>query len=243
MPSSLDSLRGCAASGVLGMLAGLLPPAAHAEGWNGAVVLSSDRVLRGITLSNGRAALSAGMGYSGDGGWNAGLAASTPSYPQQGGHGDLTLTLSQGWQLDGDWLLLAGAATYRTLGAQKARLHSYSELSLVLGWQGRASASLLFSPDTLGYVAGQPRSGSAVALEFSVHQRLAGRLALDAGIGYQDLQSVQGKSYGYGSVGLRWGLGPATASLGWIGSQAGTRGVVSPAFAGNRWVTALVLAF
>ncbi len=87
------------------------------------------------------------------------------------------------------------------------------------------------------------RRGRATNVELSAHQRLAGRLSLDAGIGYYDLSAVRGTGYRYGSIGLGWGVGAFQADLTRIASNAARRGLAAPEAAGGRWVASVLWNF
>lgn len=229
---------------VFGGAALLAAAPAQADRWSGTLAVASDKVLRGITQSDGRAALMAEIGRQTDTGWSAALGVAGPDYPGAGGQGDVTLSLGRAWQLNADWLLQAGAAHYRYFGSRRYGSQHYNELSLALGWQGRLSGQLSWSPDTQGYGAyGPGRRGSVLSLELAAHQRLVGRWVLDAGLGYTDQRGIDAPGYAYGSVGLGWGAGPLQMSLSLIDSRAAARGAATAGHAGRRWVSTLSCSF
>jgi uncharacterized protein (TIGR02001 family) len=219
-------------------------PSARADGWQGSVAAATDKVLRGISQTDGEAVLLLDAYRRADTGWALSVGWASPVYRLQGGKDEWTLGLSQVWQLDPDWVLQLAAGAYRYTGDPAVRLRSYKEFSAALGWQGRLQATLSVAPDYTGYAAGGViTNGRVVTYELGAHQRLTGRLVLDLGAGYSNLQNIQGRSYAYGSAGLSWGWGAAQASLVRIDSSAEARGTVAAPRAGGRWVGSLSWSF
>lgn len=215
----------------------------RAEGWSGALVLASDKVYRGISQSQGRAALLLDLNHAWPGGWQVGAGLATPSYPTLGGQGELSLSLGRQLELDSDWSAHLGLARYSQLGAARARGLSYQELALSLAWRGRVRASLAWSPDSPGYRGQEQAQGRALTAELSLQQRLAGHWSVDAGLGHFQRHGPAAAGYGYASLGLSWADGPWQASLTGIDSQAARQQVAREAMAGQRWVAALMWSF
>lgn len=216
---------------------------ARAEGWNGALVLASDKVYRGISQSNGRAALLLDVNHAWAGGWQAGLGLATPNYPTLGGEGELNLSLGRNVELGSDWSAHLGLTYYGQWGAARARALSYSEVSLSLAWRGRVRASLALSPDSPGFRGYEPTQSRALSAELSLQERLTGPWSVDAGLGHYESRGTQGVGYAYASLGMRWDDGPWQASLNWINSQAARQQAAREAIAGQRWVAALMWSF
>jgi len=136
-------------------------------------------------------------------------------------------------------------------GSSRRHRFDSSELSATVGWGGRLNGSLAWYPGVYRNDAqGRPRTGHALSAELSLRQRLVGALALDAGLGYYRLQAdadndlaATALGYGYGSLGLSWAQGNAQVYLSHIVSRAHSRGLTSPARAGERWVMSLLWEF
>jgi uncharacterized protein (TIGR02001 family) len=232
-------LRWCAA-----WLGALSTSLAHAGGWGGGVGLTSDKISHGISQSRGHPSLSLDLNYRADAAWMATAGLATLDRGSRQHAQEVTLGIARAWQLDEDWLGQLGYAHYQYTGDAPAGLRHYEELNAALGWKGRVAASLSLSPDTYSwYRSGRPRAGPAATLELTLNQRLHGRLALQAGAGYQQLLDMGDWGYGYTSIGLNWGWGPVQVYLSHLDSQAGRRGLVPPGLAGERWVASLLWGF
>lgn len=156
---------------------------------------------------------------------------------------ELTVAVDKNWVLDTDWTAQTGLSHYQQLGHGRARHPGYDELMLAPGWRGRLLASVALSPNTRGYGSGYSRRGHAAAYELNVHERLLGRIAFNAGLGYHDLSRISGQGYAYGSVGLSWHQGAFEAYMSRIDSRAAERRLVWAPLAGGRWVGALMWRF
>ncbi|RZI72584.1 MAG: hypothetical protein EOP38_30765 [Rubrivivax sp.] len=223
----------------------LAASAASAGDWQGAVGLASDKVIRGLTQSQGEATLLLDLNYRADTAWMATLGFATlQRHGHEGRSNEFSAGLAKAWQLDDDWLAQTGYAHYQYSGEAPAYIRHYDEVTASLGWQGRVAGTLTLSPNTYSwYRSGQPRPGPALATELSLNQRVMGRLALQAGAGYYQLMDAGNWGYGYASVGLSWGLGPVQTYLSYISSQAAKRGLVPASFAGERCVGTVLWGF
>nr|WP_316643788.1 hypothetical protein [uncultured Roseateles sp.] len=250
MPSHLFSARFIRTARTLGLCALVWQPA-RADDWSQAAALSSDYVVRGISLSNEQASLAWDLSYRGDTGWSAGLGLAALDRDAEGRRLLLTAHLGRSWQLTSDWA--AGVALSQSSYPGSVRRHRFdsSELSASLGWDGRINGTLAWYPGAYRNDAqGRARSGHALSAELSLRQRLVGALALDAGLGYYRLRAEAGSElpaatlgYGYGNLGLSWAQGNAQVYLSRIASQAHSRGLTTAARAADRWVLSLLWEF
>lgn len=221
-----------AAAAVLACVLG--PAPAAAQSWHGAVTLASDDVVRGLSRSDGDAALLVDLGLRSDGGWGLSLGLSAPAYASRGGRLAYALALGHGRQWTADWALQTQVAHYGYAGRAAAQRYDYDELSLRLVWGGRVHTTLAWSPN----LALPPGAGATTApawtLALGAQLRLVGRLALDAGVARLQRRGAAGPSYGYGSIGLSGGVGPVRLQLTAIDGQAPVAGPHWVASAG--WV-------
>jgi hypothetical protein len=243
-PASPDATRAAPWAVTCALLLVIWVPWAQGAGWQGAVGLTSDKVQRGFSENNGRAVALLDLGHAWDTGWAVAGGLAGPVYEAQGGQAEFSLSLSKGWQLDNDWLVQGGVGRYEVTGAPRARAYRNKEIYLSLGWRGRVSLAASASPDTARFVAGGGlRSGRVWSLELGLHERLIGRLALDAGLGYLNLDGLHSPGYAYGSLGLSHGWGPLQAFVSFINSRARAQGAAGATQAGPRWVTTLSYGF
>ena len=210
--------------------------------WSGALGLVSDKVVRGLSQTQGRATVLMDLNYRTDSGWTAGLGFAplrVGGEAIKSSTGEVTLSVGRSWQLDADWAAQLGLARYLYPDRrQRAPVYNYNELSASIGWQGRVLAVIAVAPDSYSlYGPGWPQRGHAASVELSGRQRLAGRLTLDAGIGYYKLTAGRDTGYRYGSIGLGWGVGAFQLDLTRTVSNATTPQ------AGGRWVGSLLWNF
>lgn len=218
---------------------------AQAQSWQAAVAVASDKVLRGASQSQGRPVwlLDASRAFDAAGVTaSAGLAG--PVLQAQGGQAEASLAVSKPWQLDADWSLLASAAQYAYLGGARARAYRYQEAALQLGWRGQVTAGFSASPHTQVFVPGSGLlAGPACTVDIGLHQRLAGTLALDLGLGWRGLAPRLGSSFLYSSAGLSWRQGPLHLFLTTTDSRAPAAQLPAAAPARRRWVGSLAWQF
>jgi hypothetical protein len=226
------------------LLMAVCTPLASAAGWESSLAVASDKVQRGFSESDGRSVWLLDIGHAWDTGWSLAAGAGGPAYPNRGGDAELSLTLSKAWQLDDDWLAHAAGSRYEVLGAPRARAYRYKELQLGLAWRGQFTLGLSASPDTSRFVVGGGlRTGRVWSVDLGLRQRLWDRLVLDVGTGWVDQRGLQSPAYGYGSIGLSWGLGPVQMFVSFIDSQSRAKGAAGSASAGPKWVSTAVWSF
>ena len=113
-----------------------------------------------------------------------------------------------------------------------------------MGWRGQWFASLAVAPNTTGRSTyGVLRQDPTWAFELTKHQRMVGRLAVDAGIGWFELRRFNGAGYPYASMGVSTGIGPLQAYLSFVTSRAEQRGVAPAPISGDHWVASVMWGF
>ena len=241
-PHALRSSLRAAVVGAAGWFAAL--PACHAGGWDGALGLATENLYRGLALTGGRGAASLDLRYRTDTGWSG---FGGVSVWRRGGDTTTTeasLGASRSWQVGDDWATQVAATHYAYGGRAQRFAYEHDDLTLSLGWRGRWFASLTLSPNTTApgdY--GELRRARAWAAELTTHQRLAGRLAFDAGAGYLDLRRFRGTGYPYASIGLSSGVGPVQTYISFVTSRAEQRGVAPAPVGGDHWVASVLWGF
>lgn len=222
------------------MAASLCPPAARADSWGAGIGIASDKVVRGLSQTGGRASLLFDSFYRTDTGWVLSAGAASLPKAEHGTPAELAATVSRGWQLDDDWAGQLSATHYAYPGQGDARYRPYDEANASIAWRGLLSFAVSMSPQAPGVGSdGRPRRGRTTVLEAGAHLPLAGRWSIDTGLGWNDNGRAGGTPYSYGSGGVSWGRGPVQLSLTWVTSRADERGRVPAKVAGDRWIGAV----
>lgn len=216
--------------------AALVGGIARAEGLDAALTLTSDGVWRGYSRSQGRATWALDLTWRSDAGWFAAAGLLDRRAGSAAGRWEWTLMAGQRWLIEPDWVASGSVVRYAHSGGPKRIDVDYTDLNLGLDWRGRGHALLSLSPDA----GSGGQRGWGKTLELGWHESLPWRLALDAGIGWQD--GAGEPAYGYGSVALSWSLGAWRVSGTRIASRAVASGAYPASTQPSRWVLSVVLA-
>src|SRR5262245_25750863 len=133
------------------LLAGLAMIAipAHADSLGGHLALTTDYVFRGVSQSRGASAVQADAHFQTEGGWFAGIWASTVDLnPGKGGTQELNFYGGRGWPLGGDWSARLSAVAYVYPNDGATFSYDYFELIGSVAWLDRVVASVAWSPNT-----------------------------------------------------------------------------------------------
>jgi uncharacterized protein (TIGR02001 family) len=207
------------------------PAQADDAGLGGNLALTSDYIYRGVSESDGHAALQADVHASSAGGMFAGLWASTRDRNlDPGAAGELQLYVGRRLALGPDWSATLTARADHLLGGSGQPSDDYQEIAAAFSWLDLCTLSLTAIPSAARY-AYQPvgygyetyayayqRSGrsAAFAADGSAQWLLTGALYLTAGAGYyyasaRSAEYLSAVGYAYGNAGLayerrRWRL-------------------------------------
>ncbi|MEQ5841872.1 TorF family putative porin [Paraburkholderia acidicola] len=176
-------------------------PAAAAD-WQFEISAATDKVSRGMELSDGRpSATLAASWYPGNGFFAGVSASSVRVFPAAPTGVEFSTDVGYAWRTVDDWSVGLMLSHYQFLGGSEAARYNYDELVLTTGWHDLVFASVAVSPDTaFGW---SPRS-FAVSYDLVGHVPLVHGWMATAGIGYYDLHSVTGSGYVYGDAGLTY---------------------------------------
>lgn len=182
-----------------------------------AVTVASDYFFRGVSQTRNEAAVQADLGIEHPSGWFGGVFVSTVNFPNVQYVDDRNLELDAhlgyGRELGRGWAAIARAARYAYANAD--RDHDYNELGLGLQYRG-LTASVGYTGEALGY------GGSGRIWELVGNRPLAGRLALNAGVGWYELTQLD-DDYAFWHLGVQRPVGRFVADLGYYGSDAAGR--------------------
>ncbi|MEN8500811.1 MULTISPECIES: TorF family putative porin [Paraburkholderia] len=231
-------IRCCAVLVTLAVLSA--PAAAMSDDWQFEAGLATDKVTRGMDISDGQRSVSAGANWYPGNGFFAGASAGSFRFVGSSGTGvETVLNGGYGWRLAGDWSAQAMLGHYQFIRGAHTTRFNYDELVLTAGWRDSVFASVALSPNT-GF--GPSPSSRAVAYD------LVGRLPLvhgwtaTAGIGYYDLHSVLGIGYVYGNVGLTYQYRAWQFDVSYIATNNEAKAHLGPG-ASNRWIADAIWHF
>jgi uncharacterized protein (TIGR02001 family) len=194
----------------------------------GDLALTSDYIYRGVSESDGHAALQADLHATTQAGTFGGLWASTRDRDlEPGATGELQPYIGQRLALDADWTATLTARADHLLGGSQQASDDYQEVTAALSWLDLWTISLSAIPSAARYSAYRPpgyasevyqrrgRSAAFVA-DGSAQWLITGALYLTAGAGYYRASGRGGEGlnavgYAYGNAGLayewhRWRL-------------------------------------
>ncbi|MDB5973051.1 MAG: hypothetical protein JWQ90_5501 [Hydrocarboniphaga sp.] len=232
-------------TGLFAMLALAASPCALADNWGGAIGVSTDNVVRGLTASDGKPSLQIDAHYSADARWFAGAGAATLDLgADRGTSSQLSAYLGYGWTLPANWGGWLSLNHYDYPMDTPRSLYNYDELSGTLAWSNRVFVSIAWSPDKGAPTRDGPISGeNALSYDLVVHQPLLGSLSGNAGIGYHQLQGFSGDAYTYWNAGLSYALGSLQVELSFIGTDHQAKALFYGDTAEDRWVGTVLWHF
>ena len=185
--------------------------------WGGILAVTSDYIYRGVSESDGRAALQADVHADTPGGTFAGVWASTREHalePQSAY--DFEMYLGHRFDLSGAWNATLSARSHYFPGASEAS-DDFQELSAALTWLDRWTLSVSAIPNAVRYWHYRRLTRSPAGIAETTGQWLIGEgLFVTGGTGYYrssgtgaGLQAATG--YAYGNAGFaferrRWRL-------------------------------------
>lgn len=182
----------------------LLMSASHAADVTGYLVLTTDYVFRGVTYSDGHAAVQAGADIALDSGLYFGIWGS--SVDISGGparHRDRQLNYYIGYSRDlrSAWSIGANAVAYTFPGTEGDVDYDSLEYSIVANYDDRVWLEYSYSPDL--FHSGRHTHNVDLYTELL----LPAKLALGTGAGYYDVSDLSGSGYSYWQLGLTRSFG------------------------------------
>jgi hypothetical protein len=215
----------------------MAPGAAGAWNWQGSVGAVSDKVVYGISQSDGSSSAVIDLTARSGDGWL--LGAGLASLPAARGRAELNLVAGRGGSLGEQGAWQATATAYTALGSGTSRRPAYLQWGLAYAWNERLQLTAWLTPNQSGPAAmGGRTRGRVTVVEAGWHQPLAHRWAVDVGLGRVDYAGLAVPRYSYGSLGLSWGTGPLQVFVTRVFSRS-----ASPAAAGPRAVVSVLASF
>ena len=213
-------------------------------GPGGAVTLTSDYVLRGISQSDNNPVLQGDVHWNFPAGWSAGLWGTEVRLGPRIARSELGAYLQWQRAISGDFDLGAAFTHYAYANDPRPVRYDYDELAVSLAWRDQLYLEAAWTPRLNLY---SPSEGLAsnreiYSVEASWHRTLLPRFDLSVGFGYYDPQGLDHASYAYGNATLGWHYGHWRATLSEIWVQDALHRQYSPGPAGGP-LTATVAWF
>lgn len=206
----------------------------------GYAVLTSDYVWRGVTQSDGHAAVQLAGDLAFDSGIYAGIWASTVDIENVTGTSrDAEVNYYAGYthELGEDWNVGAAIVAYTYPGQEGAFDYDYEELLLSLNYRDRVWLEYAYSPDL--YDTGFHTDTIEIYTEWPVGKHLL----LGAGAGYYDHSDWFDDGYGYWQLGITWPIGRFDIDLRYHDTNGWVPIVSSPDRDGARGSLSVRLTF
>ena len=218
---------------LVGALLAVLPTAAFAEGFNWNATLASDYLYRGIDQNDDQPALQLGAGYGFSNGLYIGAWGSNVDFGD--GSTDIEIDTFIGWsgELSDAGSLDVQLVRYNYLNEPNGTDYAYNELITKVGF----AENYTF---TFGYTNDYFNAG-----DNSFYYNLGGswgfaeHYTFNAGVGYTtihgDLKTVGGlENFVDYNVGVSRAFGPATVSLGYVGTNGAAEDNFGPDNSENK---------
>lgn len=180
--------------------------ACAATSFTGYGVVTTDYVFRGVTYSDGHAAVQVAVDFDFDSGFYAGAwASSVDLYGGEARRRDLEIDYYVGFNYEWrrDWTVGANVVAYTFPGTRGDVDYDYLEYSLVGNYDDRVWLEYSWSPDLFHTGRGTQN------LELYLEWPLPAGLMLGSGVGYYDTSELTGIGYGYWQAGVTRAFGIA----------------------------------
>lgn len=195
----------------------IVPSARAGDAWHFQAGATTDRLNRGIDLSQDEPSVDLSASWYPGTGPFAGVSGWTvrPFYGTSLG-AEFVADAGYGWR-SGDWSTQAMVLHYQFAHTPIATRLEYDEGALEVGWRDALFASVTVSPNTT--YGGSPRT---LALTYNLvgHYPLAHGFSATAGIGYYDLHAGLAGGFLYDDVGLDYQFRALQLQVAYFGTQA-----------------------
>lgn len=213
--------------------------------FGGSLAATTDYIYRGISQTQGKAALQADLHYRTANSWAFGAWASTLDDSRGPGASlELDLYLSRNWTMHPNWDAQVTLTHYMYPDDNRPASYDYNEVTASLIYQSRLAATVAWSPDVSRYDYGRlAQDKTAISYELSGTQALLHKLSATAGAGYYDLSELGVPGYWFWNAGLSWSAGGAQLSVSFIDTDAAAVRTFGYEQAGSRWMGTLLWRF
>jgi uncharacterized protein (TIGR02001 family) len=226
--------------GVIGAMLLCVLSSAGAQGtneWGGALGLTSDYVLRGLSQTRGKPAVQADLHWTHDSRLSLGAWGSTIDLnPGPGPTLELNLYAALTQPFADDWAARVVATHYVYPNDTPGRRWDYDELAASLSFRDRLVATVTWSPNLSGFGAGRYESDrTALAYELTAMVPWRQAWTFSAGAGYYDVDNLFYRGYGYWSAGATYAQQSWQVNLARMGTSSAAREMFGAEVADDRW--------
>jgi uncharacterized protein (TIGR02001 family) len=218
---------------------------AAADLWGGSLDITSDYIVRGISRSNGAAALQLDLHYLDSSGFLAGIFASnTQIDPYAPRDVELDGFAGYAWTGGSDWhgKILAGFYAYPW--NKNGSSYNYAELDADVAFQQWLDVTVIYSPDAPRYVPYYGLTGvTSKSAELNLQRPVLGKLSATGGIGYSRFDGPDPAGYVYWSLGAAYDLAPFSLVLSYVDTTAGAKALFYNEAVGGRWAGTVIWRF
>jgi uncharacterized protein (TIGR02001 family) len=233
-------------------LFGVMAFSVHAfaiESWGASAGVTSEYFVRGISRSDGHAAVQADIHLNFTPGLSGGLFVSTAQLtPTQRSTVELSPFLGFAWNASDAWRARVMAGHYAYPWNSAITHYDYDEISVDAAYHRWLAFTATYSPSAprFLYYPGYPPGWIRVAaesLEMNLQTSLRDKLTISAGAGYGHLGGPVGAEYVYWSTGAAYDLAPWSISLNYIDSNGAARYQYGLATSEGRWAATIMRRF
>jgi len=247
LPAIINVARRLLAAGA-GLVMSLAIGSARCVGadvWGGAVSITSDYFVRGISRSDDHAALQLDLHYSDSSGLVAGVFASNtqidPGAPRDA---ELSGYIGFLWTSGTDWRCKVLADYYGYPWNSDGSQYNYGEVDLDASYREWLDVALSYSPSAPRFSRyGALVRANAESAELNLQHAIIGKFSGMAGIGYYDVGGPGPSGYAYWSAGAAYDLAPVFLSLSYVDAASAAKTLFYTSAAGGRWTGTVIWRF
>ncbi len=218
-----------------------------ANEWSGALALTSDYLVRGISRTSNNPALQIDVIYSNPAGLIAGaFASNTQIDPSRPKDVELSAFIGYAWNVNEDWRakILGSHYTYPWNHADSH--YTYDELDLDIAYQGWLHFDLNYSPNSPRRLpAPYPIHAqvSEKSAEVNLQRPVLGKLSVTAGVGYSFVGGPESGGYTYWSAGTAYDWRSVTLAISYVNTTDEAKALFYNAAANGRWLGTFIVHF
>jgi uncharacterized protein (TIGR02001 family) len=216
-----------------------------ADGWGGSIALTSDYLLRGVSQSEGAAALQADLHYDLPSGLLMGLwASSVKLNSQEPTTTEIDAFLGYRWSVGPEWSTKLSAIHYAYPWNDPDAHYDYDEIVAGAAYLDRWFLTVAYSPNTSRYSPqGLIRNRAAFSYDTALQIPLKWALSGSAGIGYYDVSRLVGTGYWYWNAGLGYDFPPLHLDVTYAGTSRSAPALLYNDGRLRRWAVTLMWRF